>query len=336
MPSWVYVVVPLALLAVLAAVGVWLNARSPSQQVDAASTATRVVERSSPGPTSTLRPSPTQLPATSTAGQVSPTTDETLPLPDVSALSDLMLTLINQDRAANGLTPVAWDATAAAAGQAHAAEMAENGYMSHWNLAGYGPDYRYSQAGGLDVAQENVSMYWLRYDDGQPAPIEDWEEVVRQAQAGLMESTGHRANILNPDHTHVGIGLAYHPATGDARIAQEFVNHYIELDALPLSARPGNMVSVRGRLLPGSTEPLVNLAYEPFPSAMSVDDLAATNTYASPAEICDIPTVAVDQDVFSAEVTLDCEGQVGLYHVRVWVEAAEQMVPAANVVIEVR
>ena len=260
------------------------------------------------------------------------------PLPLDNHLPDweqFMYDLVNQDREGNELSQLAWDATAATAGRAHAQDMAENGYMSHWNLAGQGPDHRYSQAGGPHVAQENVYMYWFGYDDGRPAPILDWEQLVREAEAALMDSPGHRANILNPDHTHVGIGMAYNPTTGNVCIAQEFVNYYVNTEALPSSARLGETLSVRGQLLPGATDPLVNLAYEPFPETMSSDELATTSTYVSPAEICSVPPVSVAQDTFHAEVMLDCEGRAGLYHVRIWVKVAGREVPATDVVIEV-
>ena len=31
--------------------------------------------------------------------------------------------------------------------------------------------------------------------------------TVQQAHSGLMNSSGHRANILNPNFTHIGIGM---------------------------------------------------------------------------------------------------------------------------------
>jgi len=34
------------------------------------------------------------------------------------------------------------------------------------------------------------------------------QQLVRQIQAGLMKSTPHRHNILDPQFTHIGIGIA--------------------------------------------------------------------------------------------------------------------------------
>jgi uncharacterized protein YkwD len=129
-------------------------------------------------------------------------------------LQKAMLEFINRDRRANGLSPVEWDAAAASAGQQHAQEMADLGYVSHWNIDGYGPDYRYTQAEGLDVVFENVYRLVTRRSDGAAGTISDWRRAVEEAQAALMESEGHRANILAPEHTHVGIGIAYNVAAG--------------------------------------------------------------------------------------------------------------------------
>ena len=256
---------------------------------------------------------------------------------DVPALQELMLDLINRDRTVAGLERVQWDTIAANAGQAHAEDMADLGYMSHWNIDGYGPDHRYWQAGGLDVVFENVYLFQLRGSDGEGASISNWDNVVEEAQARLMNSEGHRANILAPEHTHVGIGIAYNRATGDVRIAQEFVNRYTELTPLPRRARLGDRLILRGRLLPGSTDPLINLAHEPFPVSLSLEQLKATSTYQSPAETTEVPSVNLyETGEFVAEILLDSAGQPGLYHVRLWVNHGALKVEAVDAVIEVR
>lgn len=249
-----------------------------------------------------------------------------------------MLALVNADRAAQGLQPVGWDATAALAGQQHSEEMAEFGYMSHWNMDGYGPEVRYSRAGGLDIAQENVYRLVHQWEDGRGAPIDDWEQVVRDAQAALMNSPGHRANILAPEHTHLGVGIAYNAATGNVAISQEFVNRYVTLEPLPKRAQPGDRLVVRGTLLPGSGDPLVNIAYQPFPQPLTLDQLNKTSTYKSAAEHIAVPQIRTEADGrFVAEYTIDKSAPAGLYHVWLWVTSpvSPEPVQAVNAVIEV-
>ena len=240
----------------------------------------------------------------------------------VDRLQNKLLELINQDRSAAGLTPVVWDEIAAEAGQRHAEEMAELGYLSHWNFDGYGPDYRYSLVGGLHMAQENVFSYSKRTEDGRAVPVTDWEDLAVTAQASLMASEGHRNNILAPEHTHVGIGVAYQSTTGEFRVAQEFVNQYIDLQPPPLRVTGGERFVVQGTLREGVLNPVINLAYEGYPSPLSLEDLGSRDTYRSPAIFLqEIPFQLNGRDlVFEMEIPPDSLS--GLYHLRIWVDTA--------------
>lgn len=259
-------------------------------------------------------------------------------MPDLVALTKKMLDLVNADRAANGLQPVAWDPIAAAAGQQHSEEMAQFGYMSHWNMDGYGPEYRYSRAGGLDYSQENVYRLVFTWQNGQGAPIEDWEKVVVDAETAWMNSPGHRKNILTPEHTHLGVGIAYNPLTGNVAMAQEFVNRYVAIEPLPRRAQPGDRIVLRGSLLPGSTNPLVNIAYEPFPSPMTLEQLNKTGSYTPAAKNQSVPQVKTGADGrFVSEFTIDKNAPPGLYHVLIWIDSARapEKVLAADAIVEV-
>jgi uncharacterized protein YkwD len=240
----------------------------------------------------------------------------------IDRLQNKLLELINQDRSAAGLTPVVWDEIAAEAGQRHAEEMAELGYLSHWNFDGYGPDYRYSLVGGLHMAQENVFSYSKRTEDGRAVPVTDWEDLAVTAQASLMASEGHRNNILAPEHTHVGIGVAYQSTTGEFRVAQEFVNQYIDLQPPPLRVTGGERFVVQGTLREGVLNPVINLAYEGYPSPLSLEDLGSRDTYRSPAIFLqEIPFQLNGRDlVFEMEIPPDSLS--GLYHLRIWVDTA--------------
>jgi hypothetical protein len=245
-----------------------------------------------------------------------------------------MLDLINADRQANGLTAVEWDDSAAQAAQLHAEDMAQQNYFSHWNTQGWGPDVRYGLAGGTDVIRENVAAQWSRYNDGRPAPIGDWREVIRDAQVGLMNSPGHRANILDPHHTHVGIGVAYNAETGEARIAQEFINRFVELTPVATNTANDGEVAISGTLLRGARQPLINVAFEPLPTPLTPDDLnnRMPQTYRSPAETIDVVRPIVQGKQFEARVPVGQSGP-GLYHIRIWVDISGEDVPAANVIV---
>lgn len=105
-----------------------------------------------------------------------------------------VLALTNAERAAAGLPPLAADARLAAAAQAYSTDMAGRGFYSHTSPEGTEPWDRAAAAGARHRGiGENIAC-------GQRSPA----EVVR----GWMDSPGHRANILKPGFTHLGVGYA--------------------------------------------------------------------------------------------------------------------------------
>ena len=104
-----------------------------------------------------------------------------------------MLTLVNRARAENGLEPVAMDPTTREVARAYAVRMFQEGFFAHVDPSGATPFDR-MRAGGVTfrAAGENLAL----------AP------TVQIAHDGLMNSPGHRANILNPRYRRIGIGVA--------------------------------------------------------------------------------------------------------------------------------
>ncbi len=309
-------------------------------------TATSVVVAGSPtvqpfdteSATAATIPTSTPIPATSppTVTPALPATSSLLP-PNLARLQAQAIDLINQSRAAEGLFPVAWDAAAAQVAQAHAEDMLQGPFFSHWNRDGYGPDHRAAlDAGMTDAVFENIYTFWRRTSDGQPAPIEDWPQRILDAHLGLMDSPGHRRNIMDPAHTHVGIGIAYRPEIGELRLVQLFVNRYVELDPLPAELPVGTEVEISGRLLDGASDVLINLAYEPFPQPMSLDQLNATSSYQPAARFFSAPRTTVEGDRFRSRAILDFEGQPGLYHVWIFINVEGERVMAASSIVVVR
>lgn len=107
--------------------------------------------------------------------------------------------LVNRERVEFGLPPVAWDERAADVARAHSEDMQQNDFVGHVSPRTGGPSDR-ARAAGLasPLLLENVAF----------------AHSADEAHAGLMNSPGHRANILNPEVTHVGIGVVMAPPTG--------------------------------------------------------------------------------------------------------------------------
>jgi uncharacterized protein YkwD len=102
------------------------------------------------------------------------------------------VTLINKYRLDNGLPLLVWNETLAAAGRDHSAEMACFRYASHTGLDGSGPGSRMLEQG----------YSWTYFGEN----IAGGYESVERAAAGWMSSPHHRANILNPKFTEIGVG----------------------------------------------------------------------------------------------------------------------------------
>ena len=109
--------------------------------------------------------------------------------------------LTNEERHANGCRPVTMDPRLRAAAEGHSEDMAINDYFSHTSKDGRSPWDRIHDEGYLfSVAGENIAA-------GYTSP----ESVL----AGWMNSSGHRANILNCGFIHIGVGYYYlQPDTG--------------------------------------------------------------------------------------------------------------------------
>jgi uncharacterized protein YkwD len=103
--------------------------------------------------------------------------------------------LTNARRAENGLGAVSFNAALTNAAQAHSADQAASGTMSHSGTDGSNPGDRIARAGyRASTWAENVA-----------AGYADAAAVMN----GWMNSSGHRANILSGNFTQIGIGLAY-------------------------------------------------------------------------------------------------------------------------------
>ncbi|HEX8637671.1 MAG TPA: CAP domain-containing protein, partial [Pyrinomonadaceae bacterium] len=103
-----------------------------------------------------------------------------------------MLELVNRERAANGLEPLASDPEMTEVARRHSADMFERGYFSHNTPENKTPFDRMRAADvRFRTAGENLAL----------AP------TLSIAHTGLMNSPGHRANILEPRYGRLGIGI---------------------------------------------------------------------------------------------------------------------------------
>jgi uncharacterized protein YkwD len=113
-----------------------------------------------------------------------------------SDLERQMLQRVNQERTKRGLKALAWDGRLADVGRAHSRDMLAKSYFAHEDPKGLTVADRARKAGVFYlVIGENLAF----------AP------TLAIAHEGLMQSPGHRANILRPGFTRLGIGIVRVP-----------------------------------------------------------------------------------------------------------------------------
>lgn len=110
----------------------------------------------------------------------------------LNAFERQMFELTNRERVNYGLQPLQVDYELSRVAREKSRDMAINFYFDH-NSPVYGSPFDMMRAYGISyrAAGENIAK-------GQRTP----EEVVQ----AWMNSPGHRANILNPSFTHIGVG----------------------------------------------------------------------------------------------------------------------------------
>ena len=196
---------------------------------------------------------------------------------------EYLVLLINQDRAAAGLTAVTFGANTAA--QDHAEEMLERSYLSHWGMNGLKPYMRYRLAGGTGYEAENVSGIDSPLKEGALYTRISVQTELAATQNGFMTSPGHRENILNPWHQMVNLGIACNQYT--CAVVQQFESNYVEFDREP--AFVSGRLAVSGRTLSPFTFHSLGVWYERSPHPLSLGQLDVTYCYS----VGDIPAAVV-------------------------------------------
>src|SRR4030095_13610073 len=123
-------------------------------------------------------------------------------------LEEKMLQLVNQERTQRGLSTLAADPEMTEVARAHSRDMFARGYFAHFTPEGKSPFDRMNDAHvRYATAGENLAL----------------AHSLSIAHNGLMNSPGHRANILSPSFGRVGIGILDGGFYG-LMVSQEFRN----------------------------------------------------------------------------------------------------------------
>jgi hypothetical protein len=189
------------------------------------------------------------------------------------------LEIINKSRKKHKAAPVELDILASRAANKACREAAENGYISHWNMAGEKPYHRYAFAGGYDHVAENVFGEWTTgsYDKSSSSITEKMKAGHASFMSERAPADGHKKNIINKTHNFVGIG--FYITDDQFRYNEEFIDRYLEFEDIPAQAVAGEKTSITFSC-PGGNYPYYIIIYrEDFPAPKKPSELNKTGSY---------------------------------------------------------
>lgn len=125
-------------------------------------------------------------------GTGSDTGSDTTPISGLTAEEQQMINLVNQERTNRGLKALQVDMTLVKTARMKSNDMIAKKYFAHQSPT-YGSPFDLMKSQGVTyrTAGENLAG----------------AGSVSSAHTNLMNSSGHRANILNANFTHIGIGV---------------------------------------------------------------------------------------------------------------------------------
>lgn len=122
-----------------------------------------------------------------------------LPAPrEIQVTRSAILCVLNAERAKHGLPALTRNPLLERSSQRHSEDMALRRFFEHETPEGVGSHTRMNLAGYL-LPWTGENLYWGTNAASTPVGALD----------GWMKSPGHRANILRPQFTEVGVGIAY-------------------------------------------------------------------------------------------------------------------------------
>lgn len=162
---------------------------TPASKQTQAPTSTPV---STPVPTPTPAPAPTPIAAAKPAPAPTPAPAPAPVQTSFSAMQNEMLGYINAARSQQGLAPLVLDQKLCEGAFLKSKDMAVNNYFSHTSPT-YGSPFDMMKSLGISyrTAGENIAKNFS----------------VKGAHDAFMNSSGHRANILNSSYHKIGLGF---------------------------------------------------------------------------------------------------------------------------------
>src|SRR5690606_26497034 len=133
----------------------------------------------------------------------------TVQSPEIDSVAENeLLELVNKERIKVGVSPVVMDESLRRLARNHSLDMFTRGYFSHYTPEGKDP---------FDRMEEHNISYLAAGENLALAP------TVKMAHTGLMNSPGHKRNILDPKYDKVST-CAYSDTRYGIMFSQEFTD----------------------------------------------------------------------------------------------------------------
>lgn len=162
---------------------------------------------------------------------------------DVESVRRELFDLVNETRREAGLPPLREHVGVREVALAHSRDMAEHDFIGHTSPQSGTASDRVRAAGLTSgLVLENIGRGY----------------GAAEIHRGLMESPGHRANLVNPDVTHVGIGVVAQPE--GARSAFIVTEVFLRMsERVDLTGAPERLVALINRARSARGAPAVEL-----------------------------------------------------------------------------
>ena len=166
----------------------------PSKPESTPSTTPQQKPESTPSTTPQQKPESTPSTPSTNPEQQPESTPEQKPSTDFSSYQQQVLDLVNAERTKRGISALTLDSNLSSVATKKSQDMVNKNYFDHTSPT-YGSPFDMMKQFGISyrTAGENIAK-------GQKTP----QEVV----TAWMNSEGHRKNILNPNFTNLGVGIA--------------------------------------------------------------------------------------------------------------------------------
>ncbi|MEM7248505.1 MAG: CAP domain-containing protein [Acidobacteriota bacterium] len=157
--------------------------------------------------------------------------------------------LTNEVRARHGLGPVRPEQGLTTIALLHASDMLERNFFEHVSPEGEGAADRVARWHRRLIGEVGENL-WMRDGWFMIMDVAAQEDLARESLAGWMDSPGHRANVLRPGATHLGVGVV--ASGGRWRAVQLFADLVALTDRpIPNDVRQGQALRLRATGLPG-------------------------------------------------------------------------------------